>query len=735
MSTLLRFTLGSAVGLATLVATAASDVLELDSVEVRGTAPEYTRLSSPVTSTAYSGAFLDTIDAQTFGDVSPLVPGLFISEQSITNSSYNLRGITTDNTDVRLAQRVGLFIDGVPLYTNGTFNVAIFDVDRVDVIKGPQASVLAAPTQIGAISSVSNRPTNETSSEFTVGLGDYNSRLASGTVNVPLVTDKLLARLAVTGQQVDGYVDNRLGGNLQGRETTALRGSLRWQPSANTTADLIVGFQRDTPTGTAFQSMVIPDSTGVVDFYDDAELNRGSALGAERSIVSVTGIVSHKLNETWTASTNTGWRDTDLSEEFDADGSRFFLIEAGEYTRARQFTQELRFTYDANERLRANIGGFASWRDATQRVPLRTDQNLLVLFLTGAPAPIPLPTFYEETVITSADTLAGDVFGDVSFKLTDRLTVGANARVGRERTTSGYESLAASTPSIPILPTAGGGNSFFAPTGGRLESTRNDNFWVGGVNASFELTPSHVAYSSVGRGRRPPNTTFAQGPTFEEVRLKEEVVWNFETGIKGMLLDRRVGYDFAVFHYRYDHFQTETSSGGVTTPTDGGRASANGFEVTLNAKANDYINVFSTYGYTDASFANRDEDGNPQAFAGNTFRLTSLYTFSLGATFTLPLDGAGAFFFTPVWQYRSGHYFEDDNDSNGGSLQQAGYGLVNLRTGYRTKDQNWEFVFWVRNLLDREYLIDAGNIGGTFGLPTSIRGAPRMMGVNVTARF
>lgn len=147
------------------------------------------------------------------------------------------------------------------------------------------------------------------------------------------------------------------------------------------------------------------------------------------------------------------------------------------------------------------------------------------------------------------------------------------------------------------------------------------------------------------------------------------------------------------------------------------------------------LTVFANYGFTDAEFSSRDENGDPQLYAGNTFRLTSRHVVSLGGTATLPLGGGGAVFVTPLVTYRSEYFFEDDNARNGGILRQGGFAVTNLRVGYRPRGGRWEVVGHVENLFDKEYLLDAGNIGGAYGIPTSVRAAPRMFGVRAGVRF
>lgn len=731
--------------LLSLTAAYAEEPVTLDTVEVFGSVPADLRLTRTTTVTSYNGTLLETAGIDTYAALAPFVPGLFISEQSVMTTSYNVRGVTTDDTDPRITQRVTAFQDGVFLANSSGNNLALFDLERIDVLKGPQPAAFGRAAQIGAINTVANKASNTTATELTAGFGDYNSRTASGFTNLPIIDGKLFARAAFTFDQADGYVDNLADGStLQGRDTAAFRGSLRWQPSAETTADLIVNYQRDTPPGTAFKSMVIAPPGGNTSPYTPANLNRGRELGTDREIFAVTGLISHTLNENWTLTSTTGWRDIDAREELDIDGSFLPALDAGDFHDARQFSQDIRLSYDSGDRLTASLGAGAFWQKASQTASTRSDQNVLYALLASQnpllpfPPPFPLVANYEESYTKHGETLAGDIFGDVNYKLTRRLTLGASLRVTREKLTSGYQAEPTATPSIPILPTAGGGNSFFAPTPGLLETTDYATGWVGGINANFEITPQHNAYAGISRGRRPPVTTFSQDPTFTETTLEEEVVWNYEIGVKGYLANRRIAYGVAAFLYDYNHFQTEeliAPPPAPTAPTDGGRARGQGFETTLQGAVNDHLLLFGSYGFTDAEFAALDEDGNPQAYAGNTFRLTARHTLTLGATFTLPVDDIGTFFVTPSYEYKSKQYFEDDNQKFGGSLSQKGYGLVNLRTGYRTPGNRWEVVFWVRNLLDKEYLIDAGNIGGNFGFPTAIRGAPRTLGVQVTARF
>lgn len=759
----------------------ADEQVLLDPVQVNSSLPSGSPLAEPAAVTAYSGQFLIDANIDRYEQLAPLVPGLFTVAQSPGNLSLNLRGLTTDDSNPNVTPRVSVFQDGMDISEIHGADVAFFDFESVEVLKGPQPAAFTRGVEIGALSFTSNRPRDENSASLTVGAGSLDSRSAEGVANLALLPGKLLARVAVSFEQNNGYVKNLAdGSDLQGRDTLAVRTSLRWKPSEATTADLIIHHQRDTPPGTAFKNLVIP-TPGEPGPYSDANLNRGSVLGAEREILGVTGLVHTRLGPAWSVTSTTTARGTDYQEELDSDGSPLPLFEFGERFHHRQFSQDIRFDYDDGNRLKASLGGGVAWRKSRTTVHLRTDEGFLfplfsnqfrqALLARGLPlatvnAILPALTpaqsltrqsivpaslglvgittagntlnpAYSESYTQDVETLTGDLYGQADYKVGPKLTLGTALRITQENITSGYEAPDAPVPGNLgfFFPSSGGGNNVFTPSGGRLETDDDATSWSGRLSARYKLTPLLTPYAAVSRGRRPAVLGISQS-TLTPTRVGEESVWNYEAGVKGTTPNHRLNYGVSVFYYEFDNFQTDAvTAPGVTQTIDGGRANGHGLEATFQGAVTRYVTVFGSYGFTDAAFSALDEQGRPQSFAGSTFRLLSRHTLSLGATGLVPVADHGSVFITPLWTYRSEHHFEDNNASNGGILRQGGFGLVNLRIGYRPRHGRWEAATFVNNLFDRNYLIDAGNIGGTFGVPTAIRGAPRTYGAQFTARF
>ncbi len=772
------------------IAPASEAVVELTPLDVTGTPLDVTSPGLPVAITTYEGSFVAQNRIDSFGEVAPFVPGFFASDQSVGNPSYSLRGITTDSIDPSSEERVSVYQDGVPISRTTGASIALFDLERVDVFKGPEPTRFVRGVQAGALSLVSKPADDERSAGLSLGAGDYAARSAEGFVNTPIVADRFFARVAFFASQHDGYVDNLTPGSeaLQGEDSAAIRASLRWQPAESSTVDLVFNHQRDMPPGTAFKSMIVPTRRGDTDPFSAADLNRGDQLGTDRTVDSLAATLRAELSPAWKVSSTTAGRKVDLTEEFDGDGSQFYLLELGGDQSAEQLSQELRFHYDGGDLLTGSLGAGAFWERGRQEVTIRTDERRAWALLSGpfrqglvdagvpaalagfavpvldpfaptAPATLPLEfaafanpalppqlqalsalagaplsDHQEERYVNDAEYGSLDLFGDLDYKLTERLSVGGALRVTAESIESGYNSLPSGTSTLGFIQTGGSSNLAYRPTPGRLSLTEDTVGWSGRVHTRYALTPAHEVFAAVSRGRRPPALSFNQA-TLDPVVLEEEVIWNHEAGIRGSLAAGRAGYALSVFQYSYENFQTTAITGtGAETATDGGRARGRGFEATLQGVVNEHLALFGSYGFTDARFSAYDEDGDPQAYAGNTFRLASRHTLSAGGTFTLPVF-RGAFYLSPVFQYKSEAFFEDDNDRSGGILRQGGYGVMNLTLAYRPRRGFWEAAVYSDNLLDRDYLIDAGNTGAAFGLPTSVRGAPRTVGARFTVRF
>lgn len=762
----------------------AQEPVQLERFEVTAQKRLQTIGDVPVPLTAYTGTFLDQAGVTSYQELAPLVPGLFIQEQSPNNPGINIRGITTDSGDPRAESRVSIFQDGVSIGRSRGSVVELFDLERVEVLKGPQGTLFGRGAEIGAISLVQNKARNERSGSLTLGVGSDDARRVAGHVNAPIADGRLFGRVAWVYDSHEGTHANLAdGSDLNGKDTLALRASLRWQPAEATTFDLIANFQRDEPPGTGFKSGVIPTSRGDTNPFAPAQLNRGANLGLERTVDGLTGIFTHELGSAWTLTAITGWREFDAYEEFDADGSRIHLLEFAEDARSRQFSQEIRLNFDGGGRFAGFVG--AGWfdEDGSTRVPFRTDERQLWPFLSGSfrsgllaggvPSPLvdfavpamnpfvpqatlpatlaafanpALPPSLQQLAFLAGAPLQGhrtdeytqfgrtralDLFADGTWQVTDRFEVTAGLRYTRESISSGYQASNGTPPTLGFIVNAIPGYPYL-PTNGRRSAKDSTSAWDGRLIGRFEFSPTLSAYAGVARGHRPASLLLDSTTT---TALQEETVFNYEAGLKGALAGGRVQWAASAYRYEYEHFQSPVLSLGRFSLLDAGSATGEGFEFSLQGRASDNLSVFATYAFTDATFDAVDDSGRPQQYAGFAFRLTPRHAYSLGGTLTIAAPRGSRFHITPIWSYKSAHWFEDNNASFNGGLRQGAFHLVNLRAGWRSPRGRWEVTAHADNVLDEDYLIDAGNVGGSFGIPTFVAGQPRRFGVDATFRW
>src|SRR5690606_5739243 len=225
-------------------------------------------------------------------------------------------------------------------------------------------------------------------------------------------------------------------------------------------------------------------------------------------------------------------------------------------------------------------------------------------------------------------------------------------------------------------------------------------------------------------------------PNFKVV--ESETVDSFELGSKFALNEGRLRFDVAGFYYAYDNFQTTVQEGTRFITTNAGEATSYGLETQVFWMANGALDVFATYGWNHSRF----EAG---IYDGNHFRLSPDHMASIGATWRIAA-GNGTVEVQPSYTWQSKVFFDDNNDIPALQTQnfvpdliqdeyQDAYGLLNLRVRYKPASGNWAVEAFGENLLDEEYIKDAGNTGDALGLPTFIAGRPTTYGLAFTVRY
>ena len=222
----------------------------------------------PITITAYTGATLEKQGLQDLHDISVRTPGFYFQNQSVNNPGIVMRGITDDSTDPFDEPRVSIYQDGVSISQIPAAFTQLFDIERVEIAKGPQTTLYGRSALTGAVNIIQNKATEKGFDWMVHGeAGNDNYTFIEGMVNIPL-GDAFALRLSGVDKQRDGYIKNLAGGDrLNGVDTAAGRIALNYHPNAAFNDDLLFNYERDRPSGTDFKNKTFNPSnpaTGAV---------------------------------------------------------------------------------------------------------------------------------------------------------------------------------------------------------------------------------------------------------------------------------------------------------------------------------------------------------------------------------------------------------------------------------------------------------------------------------------
>ncbi|MET4897017.1 TonB-dependent receptor [Sphingomonadaceae bacterium jetA1] len=749
----------------------------------------------PVTVTAITGDRMANLGVNSLSEVAQYIPGLQIQEQSANNPGFVIRGITSDSGSAQQGARVTLYYNGIDISrTRGAYQ-DLFDIERIEVVKGPQATLFGTAAAVGAISIISAKPHAGTEGGITASYGNFNRTQVSGYLNGG--TDTLAGRIAFAYKYRDGYVRNIAGDpntpnqnqggvrqdDLNGQDQRGVRGSVRWTPNSSLTADLVLTYDGQRNPGTAFKSRAFAPTGGWNGDYGYAELS-GSPLSAEvlgkrklgltRNVYDANLTVQVDVAPGITFTTVNGYRRFDSLEIFDADGGPAWYLEFAEDAKSDQWSHESRFAFDGDH-YRASFGWNAFFENGEQRVPFSTEEGTYLAcsitpgfasvrqilngagVSTGTNCVLPNGTVsgaratgiltrgaatvlpYSASFTNYGRNNTYSVFADATWIPVPALELTAGARVLIEDRHSGYSSV---MPDSRLLAGAGIFTSLLGGAntkGERFDAQRSFAAILPRFNALFRLSHDVNVYATVSKGRRSP-----------VVQLDAQRIVPLTVANSGAIPRLQIVPEENVWNY-------EAGIKGRVGPFTGAASVfyqrykgfqvsvfENGASLTRSAGSANNVGVELEGNWAVqrwlslfATFAYIDggigNDASNGVFAGNRFRLQPDTTASGGATLRIPVGSSATFYATPSANYRSKVFFELPNRD---AISQGGYTLVNLRAGFEFGDHGRFTVGgFARNLTNKRYLIDAGNTGGSFGAPTYIAGEPRFYGVELGARF
>lgn len=752
---------------------ASSDVAEGEII-VTARRREERLVDVPIAVTSFSGAQLERSGAADITDLAQTVPNVTLEPSRGTNSTLSafIRGVGQQDPVSGFEQGVGIYLDDVYLNRPQAAVLDIYDVERIEVLRGPQGTLYGRNTIGGAVKYVTKALPDEFALKARATYGTYNQLDGVITASAP-INDIVRVGGSVARLTRDGFGDNiTTGKENYDKDIWAARGTLEMGGSGAPVLIRVTGdYTRDRSNPRGGHRLIAgsaPGSEILPDVFDSA-----GAIDDPKQDIEAWGLAMNikvDLTDALTFKSISAWRKDHSATPIDFDASPTVDLDVPAFYDNEQLSQEFQLAYDKGP-LQALVGFY--WLDAS------ADTYFDSRTYTTLPALLPMLTGHTEADV---DTKTWAVFGDVTYNFTDQLSLSVGGRYTWDKREADI---------VKQTYFRGGGARFGNP--GILYST-DTNFSGSAVykkftpRASLSFKPSrdHNIYASYsqgfkgggfdprGVGKNAPTSNANGIPSDAEVAdylsFKPETVNSYEVGYKGNLLGGALYVAAAAFRMDYKDIQIPGSVActvsGVPTfcgvVSNAGKARLQGLELETTAQlardlmaSGDKLSLSGSMGYIDAKFrkyetliAGQTVDVAKYRYIQNTPKWTASGTLS----YDVPV-GEGDVMFATTVSYRSKvHQFEFPNPY----LDQKGYALWDASLVYSAPGGRWTLGVYGKNILDKEYITSGysylkqdlvtgaiipdanGNPQpslGTQGTLTGFYGNPRQVFVTGTVKF
>ncbi|OSZ73546.1 TonB-dependent receptor [Chitinophagaceae bacterium IBVUCB2] len=740
----------------------------------------------PIPISVISAAQVEDAGAFNVNRVKEFVPSVQLYTSNPRNTGINIRGLGSPFglTNDGLDPGVGFYVDGVYYARPAAATFDFIDVERIEVLRGPQGTLFGKNTTSGALNITTRKPSFKPGANFEVSYGNYGYVQAKSSITGPL-SKKLAARLSFSGTQRDGLVENvRTGKYTNDINNLGFRGQLLYKPSDNTSITFAADASRQRPDGYAqvvagvvqtqrpayrqFAAIIadlgysLPNQNAFARVIDhDTPWRSGNDLGG----ISLNADI--KIGP-GTLTSTTAWRywDWDPSNDRDFTGLQA-LAKSQNPAKHRNWSQEVRYAGEFSSRLSGVVGlffidqevkingteesGAAQWRFSQS-----STSNLW-----QTPGLFEGYGIYTKASIKSTSAAA---FANIDWEITEGLHVLPGIRFNYDKKDVSYNRVAAGG-----LDTANYNGTTAQKT--TLQGFKNGVYssqsYVADANENnltYQLTVAYRvnkrlnAFVTYSTSFKPVGVNVAGLPTVngqpatDLAVIKPEDLKHYEVGIKTNPSDKFT-LNLTVHNSDIKNYQTNVQSAelGVNRGyiANAEEVNVKGLEVDANFKANNHFSFYGALAYTDAKYVKfvnaplpleetgLTENGVQKAFkdiSGGELPGISKWAGSLGGEFTTPvafLGKAGKFFVAADGYYRSSF---SSSPSPSAYLNIDGYALLNGRFGFRAVNGLSAFV-WGRNLLDKNYYEQLLPAGGNAGHYAGVLGDQRTYGITLRYSF
>jgi len=705
----------------------------LEEVIVTATKREKNIQDVPVAISAITARDIEDAGFRRIEDISTVVPNFTYAQTTSKKfTAMVIRGFSQSG-GIGNDPNVGVYIDGVYIGRDSGFNAGLMDIERVEVLKGPQGTLFGRNSTTGALNITTRKPDGEGSIDIEGTLGNLDARRLGATASGGL-SDSVFGKFTIVKSDRDGYLENTFGGTANVIDNLFMRGQLVFTPSDKLDITLSADYNKDEGNGNNY---VTAPPAEPVNF--DRIVNIPDLGFEDREIKGVAATVTYALDSGYDFTSITAWRSIDVHSLVDGDYSPLELSEFEDTRDQSQFSQEFRIASPGGDKFEWVAGLYYFNQDFKSIQDVYNGRDTVFAFggafidpfffsLLGSglnPTDFGLPL--DSTFIISnagIETNSYAAFASGTYYFSDRWSFTGGLRYTKDQKDFTFTQVA-----DPLSQLFGFRLIDCTDPAFGCETKRNDSEWTPLASIEFRPNDDIMTYLKYSQGFNAGgfNANVNSGTT--PLSFGPETVQAYEFGFKSQLAGNSIRLNAAVFYMDYKDKQESffLASAGGFVQTNAGAARSKGFEIELTALPLDGLELFGSIGYVDAKYTEFGDN------TGNQLANSPEWQWNIGGQYTWSItDGLDMFARADVF-YQDDRFLGANNDPFFVFTETT---LVNLRLGVESATGRWSVTAWGRNVFDDEAIAQIFG-GSSFFIPSYnySPNTPRTYGVDFRVRF
>ena len=711
-------------------------------VTARRTEENIQRVPSGIS--AFNERSLDRLQASDTTGLQGAVPNLNIVQGRGSSNATNIfiRGIGQPDALQTFDPAVGVYVDDVYLSRIRGNQLDLLDLERIEVLRGPQGTLYGKNTIGGAIKFVSRKPGQDFRANGSISLGSYDQVDLKGAASGP-ITDTLAAGFAVMRSKRDGYVEDSANGrDYNDKDSVGGRAAVAFTPSSKVRLDLVADYSHDDASLSIGRpvnnlrtfsggTLVVTDPVGSGSYNWRGRTTPSLPNSTKLTHWGTSATLAVDLTEALTFKSITAYRNLKTDDYIDIDATQFSVGDVFVGVRQHQTSQEFQLAYAGDK-----LSGLAGLYYLDERI--KSHQEAYANDLLG---PAFINSGFARTVDDRLKTRSYAAYVNASYEIVPDVRLSAGLRYTKEtkdyfRTTSTFFSL------LPRF----NSTYAFAPPKGKWSD------WSPMASIDWQALPNLMLYARAAKGFKSGGFNGRANTPGESSEYDPETVWSYEAGFKSRPL-AGLTLNGSAFTGNYKDFQARVSGidddpvTGLPTPKlsvlNAGKLRIRGFELETAWTPVTGLLIDGQLGYLDADYKEFD-DVRFAAFGGSrafqTPAFAPKWTLRLGAQYAVDLGGSGSITIGGQTRYKSRTALAVDNTLTNSrtevdGLFQKGYWVHDARIVYETESKHFALGLYGNNLSERAYKTDAQEFSSVGNIRTVYYGAPRTVTVRFTARY